>query len=105
MDSVHALGTYLFTSADAPVHFIDESPTDHLEQDKASARVKNLLIGRAIAFILHICMGTGALPVDTDAKDIRCINLSKARAIFRSERSQLVHGFVFGSRGFSHWLR
>ena len=50
--------TYFLPSANTTVHLVQQSPPDHLEQNNAGARIKHLLAGRAIAFILHICLFT-----------------------------------------------
>lgn len=73
--------TNLFTSAHAPVDFVDESTPDHFEQDDSCSWVQHLLGSRAICLVLHIGMCTWTLPVDADTHDVWYIDFSDARGV------------------------
>ena len=56
----------LFAGAHAPIHFVDESAANHIEQNNPRAGVQDLLACRAIALILHIRSCRGTLSVYTN---------------------------------------
>ena len=65
----------LFAGAHAPIHFVDESAANHLEQDNPRAGVEDLLACRAIALILHIRGGGRTLPVHANTEIIGYIEV------------------------------
>ena len=72
------MSTDLFASAHTPIDLIDETSSDHLEQDDPCPRVEDLFTGCAIALVLHVRRSGRALAVYTYTEIVGNVQVPEA---------------------------